>query len=111
VVEASVLMVMVVVTVLVPVTLAEAAAQVGFTLVVGAEATPEMVQVSATVPVKPFDGVTVTVEFAEAPGAAMVTPVAVRVNLGIGAVCVVMAVKPRVWMTVPAAFFPVTTTL
>jgi len=73
--------------------------------------TPEMVQVRATVPVKPFAGVTVTVEFAEPPGAVMVTPVAVRVNLGTGAVCVVMAVKPRVWMTVPAAFFPVTTTL
>jgi hypothetical protein len=87
-----VLMVSEAVAALVPVTLAEAAEQVGLLAVeapVGAEVTA---QPSATVPVNPFAGVAVIVEVPVAPGEVMVTAVPVSVNVGGGTTTTAIAV-------------------
>ena len=107
----SVLIVMLVVTALVPVTLAEVAAQVGRMAVDEKEPLPVMVQVRATGPVNPFRGVTTTVEVPGLPAVAMLTGVAERVKPGTGAIVGVTTVMLRVCITVPAAFWPVTARL
>src|SRR5580698_8066530 len=71
-------------------------------------------QVSATVPVYAFEGVTVTVEVLPvvAPTVTVMLPLLVRAKVGVvEAGPATIAWIPSVWTKVPVAFLPVTSTL
>jgi hypothetical protein len=81
---------------------------------VGVPLAPSGLEVTAQVrpmfPVKPPAGVAVMVEVPDEP-ATTETGVPARVKVGFATISGVTTVRPRVWITVPAAFLPVTRTL